>query len=249
MKYCTSCGEKSGHKICRSCGVKENKEHKYCGWCGAPLNENAALCTNCGIKVKPNVVASVIGTVVGIALLFLDALFIYCLVAREPTKYGYDYNLLILTAILTTITAILCFPFVGKFIKNFFVKNKLLRRLVGILRVVVIALLVFVGMTSFIRSFAGPSRVTSDNATKAAIVVFHENVHLKNEDSFVLNGSEVYSDDEPYAGYDNLRLVNVILDYSAQNGFGGNNRTTYTVAMYFNTSTNHYYRVDGTQID
>ena len=121
MKYCTSCGEKSGHKICRSCGIKENKEHKYCGWCGAPLNENAALCTNCGIKVKPNIVTSVIGTIIGIVLLFLDALFIYCLVAIEPTRY--DYNFLILTSILTTIAAILCFPFVGRFIKRLFVKN------------------------------------------------------------------------------------------------------------------------------
>lgn len=247
MKYCTSCGEKSGHKICRSCGIKENKEHKYCGWCGAPLNENAALCTNCGIKVKPNIVTSVIGTIIGIVLLFLDALFIYCLVAIEPTRY--DYNFLILTSILTTIAAILCFPFVGRFIIRLFVKNKLLRRLVGILRVAAIALLLFFGMASFIRSFSGPSWVTSDDATKAAVVVFHENVHLKNEDSFVLNGSKVYSDDEPYEGYDNLRLVNVVLDYSAQNGFGGNNRKTYTVTMYFNTATNHYYRIDGTQID
>lgn len=79
--------------------------------------------------------------------------------------------------------------------------------------------------------------------------VLFQVLHLKNEDSFVLNGSKVYSDDEPYEGYDNLRLVNVVLDYSAQNGFGGNNRKTYTVTMYFNTATNHYYRIDGTQID
>ncbi len=247
MKYCTSCGEKSIHKICKSCGIKKNKEHKYCAWCGAPLNENAALCTNCGIKVKPNIVTSIIGTLVGILLLFLDSLFILCLVDRDPI--GYNYNALIITTIITTVSAILCFPFVGKFIKGLFVKNKLQRKIAEILRIVVIALLMYIGAISFLHAFPGIDWVTSEDATNAAVTVFHENVNLKNEDSFVLNGSQVYSDDEPYKGYDNLRLVQVVLDYSAQNGFGGTNRENYTVTMYFNTSTKHYYRVDGTQID
>ena len=247
MKYCTSCGEKSGHKICKSCGVKENKEHKYCGWCGAPLNENAAVCTNCGTKVKPNILLNMISAFAGVVVLILAALFIYCLIAVDPTD-TYNYNQLLITAIATTIAGVLCLPMVGNVIKGMLLKKQMLQKVIGILRLVLIVLLIAIGLKNFVRAFSGPSQIRSQAATEAAVVVFHEEVSLKNEDSFVLNDSQVYSDNQPYEGYDNIRLVKVVLDYSAQNGFGGNNRTTYTVTMYFNTSTGYYYRLDGSRI-
>lgn len=85
-------------------------------------------------------------------------------------------------------------------------------------------------------------RVYDDVATEYALEVFHDNVKLKNESSFVLNDSYVYSstyneDDNKYA------KVTVSLDYSAQNGLGGMNRSSYTVYLIYSFQTDSY-RVD-----
>lgn len=69
--------------------------------------------------------------------------------------------------------------------------------------------------------------------------IFHAEVTLKNEASFVLNDSKVTYIDS-YEGNDNLALVTVVLDYSAQNGFDGMNRDTYTVKMIFRYSDGTY---------
>ena len=80
-------------------------------------------------------------------------------------------------------------------------------------------------------------------------VVFHEEVALRNESSFVINDSAVTYLDEPYNDNENLRLVTVVLDYSAQNGLGGYNRNNYRIELIFDTSTAKYYRLNGTLIE
>ena len=91
--------------------------------------------------------------------------------------------------------------------------------------------------------------IYNEEATTAAEVVFHEEVALKNESSFVINGSEVTYSKEDYNGHENLRLVTVVIDYSAQNGFGGTNREEYTIKILFNMENGEYYRLDGTLIE
>lgn len=248
MKYCTSCGEKSGHKICRSCGVKENKEHKYCGWCGAPLNENAAVCTNCGMKVKPNRLTNIIGTIIGIVLLLLAALSSLSILAIGSIEMRISAYFISIATL--AIAGVLCFPFAERQIKTAFLGNKFVRQIALFARIVLVVVLVMVANKSATYAIVDPQySVNPYTAEDKAIAVFHENVRLKNEDSFVINDYKVYSNDEPYKGYDNLRYVKVVLDYSAQNGFGGNNRTKYTIEMYFDTEKDCYYRLDGTLIE
>lgn len=242
MKYCTSCGAMSGRKVCKACGVKENKEHKYCGWCGEPLNENASVCTKCGSKVKPNILAKPIGIIGGVFMLFMAYI---AFMARQINVAEY-----VSAAVLFTVGGILCLPSMGRLIHSLLLDKKVIRKIASIARVVIAIVCLLAGFNLMVKE-AGrqPSHVYKQNATKAALTVFHETVKLKNEDSFELNGSKVYSDDEPYKGYDNLRLVKVALDYTAQNGFGGSTRETYMITMYFDTRNGYYYREDGTRID
>ena len=247
MKYCTSCGEKSGHKICKSCGVKENKEHKYCGWCGAPLNESAAVCTNCGMKVKPNRLLNAIGTIIGIFLLLFAALISLNILGIGTVKMHIAALFISIAALV--IAGVLCFPFADRQIKAVSLGNKLARQIAPLARIVLIVVLVMVANKSATYAIVDPQySVNSTVALEAAVTVFHEKVQLKNEDSFTVNDYKVVVDDRPYKGQDNLRYIMVNLDYSAQNGFGGNNRTDYIVEMYFDTTTNCYYRLDGTLI-
>lgn len=245
MRYCTSCGEKSGHKICKSCGVKENREHKYCGWCGAPLNENAAVCTQCGCKVRPNKFLTALGTICGVIMLVI------ALLAFGAKSEG-GANEFILAGILLAVGGMLCFPFVGNFIREKFFENKTAKNTLLVVRIIGAIVLFIAGIAfAFVAAAKSPSQdVYADEATEAALVIFHEEVQLKNESSFVVNDSKVYCGDKPYNGDENLRLVTVILDYSAQNGLGGNNRTTYTVKMIFDYASGAYYRCDdGTRIN
>lgn len=247
MKYCTSCGEKSGRKICKSCGVKENKEHKYCGWCDAPLNENAAVCTNCGMKVKPNRLINIIGMIIGIILLLLAVIISLNILRIGTVKMR--ISALFISIIALVLAGVLCFPFTERQIKAAFLGNKLVRQIALLARIVVVVVLVMVANKSATYAIVNQQySVNSTIALEAAVTVFHEKVQLKNEDSFTLNDYKVVVDDRPYKGQDNLHYIMVNLDYSAQNGFGGNNRTDYIVEMYFDTTTNCYYRLDGTLI-
>lgn len=146
MKYCTSCGEKSGHKICRSCGVKENKEHKYCGWCGAPLNENAAVCTNCGMKVKPNRLINIIGTIIGIVLLLFAAIISLNILRVGTVKMR--IAALFISIIALVFAGVLCFPFAERQIKAVFLGNKLVRQIALLARIVAVVVLVMVANKS-----------------------------------------------------------------------------------------------------
>ena len=248
MKYCTSCGAMSGRKICKACGVKENKEHKYCGWCGAPLNENAAVCTNCGMKVKPNRLFNVIGTIVGIFLLLIAALSSLSILAIGSIEMRISAYFIYISTL--AFAGILCFPFADRQIKAAFLGKKFARQIAPLVRIVLVVVLVMVANKSATYAIVNPQySVNPYIAEDKAVTVFHENVSLKNEDSFVINDYKVYSNDEPYKGYENLRYVKVVLDYSAQNGFGGNNRTKYTIEIYFDTEKDCYYRLDGTLIE
>lgn len=247
MKYCTSCGAMSGRKICKACGVKENKEHKYCGWCGAPLNENAAVCTNCGMKVKPNRLFNVIGTIVGIFLLLIAALSSLSILAIGSIEMRISAYFIYISTL--AFAGILCFPFADRQIKAVFLGKKFARQIAPLVRIVLVVVLVMVANKSATYAIVNQQySVNSTIALEAAVTVFHEKVQLKNEDSFTLNDYKVVVDDRPYKGQDNLHYIMVNLDYSAQNGFGGNNRTDYIVEMYFDTTTNCYYRLDGTLI-
>lgn len=64
--YCSNCGAENSKKICKNCGVKQDKTHKFCKWCGAELSENASVCVQCNKKVKENKFAKFLMTTVEI---------------------------------------------------------------------------------------------------------------------------------------------------------------------------------------
>ena len=80
------------------------------------------------------------------------------------------------------------------------------------------------------------TKIDTQKATEEAEKVFHEKVQLKNEDSYVLNDSTVTAFYTESGKID----VTVLLDYSAQNGFGGMNRNAYKVEFSFYDGEFHY---------
>lgn len=226
MKYCTSCGNESQKKICMSCGIKINKEHKFCAWCGKTLNDNASICTKCKMKVKPNKILTIILLIIGLGMLFMSFAAIIS---------GYT-----LSAILIAIAGTLSLPFVSNYIKKLTFDKRLLKIILKSTRAIIIIVFFVLGISISIPS---TFEVTTKEATDAAVVVFHEEVKLKNTASFVLNNSKVTYLTEPYQRNSNLRLVEVSLDYSAQNGFGGTNRKDYLIQMLFDVTNGNYYRI------
>ena len=240
MKYCTNCGAENTEKICHSCGAKNNKTHKFCGYCGKEIKENAVICTECGRSIKPTVkekIFNVLGWNFAVLFVFLST-------ASFGTS---DY----LSIALCLIAALLATPIAGKLFKKV-IKSKL----ATIIRIVLV-IICFICILEFGEDVS--FEVYQEEATAAAEVVFHEEVKLKNEASFVINDSKVtyetteykekvdYAEDT-YKTYPNIRLVTVVIDYSAQNGFGGTTRDTYTTELLFSTETGKYYRVDDMSI-
>ncbi len=225
MKYCGNCGKETTKKICPHCGVKAGKEHNYCGWCGNEVDKNAVECPNCYEKLNEGTIkkiGKILGAFVAIFLLFM--------------AFGYASDGDIATTILFGVSGLLLLPFVGSIIKKLTFKKKTQRKIFSIIRVLVIVGFVIGGFNMI--DMTGTD-VYPAEATEAALEVFHDEVSLKNEDSFVLNDSSV-TYETPYEGDENLAYVKVILDYSAQNGFGGMNRDTYTVELIFNYSDGSY---------
>ncbi len=233
-KFCTNCGKENNKKICLHCGVKRNTSHLFCEWCGNPITENASICTACKEMVKSGgskKIFSII-SIICIALLIFS-------IVMSLTSGAF------IPVILFAIGIILLLPFTKNAIKSATHTKQSLRKPLNIIRVILVIVLAFAGLVS---QPAHEFKIYTEDATKAAEVVFHEEVALKNESSFVINDSDVTYLTEPYNGKESLRLVTVVIDYSAQNGFGGNNRKDYTIKILFNVENGNYYRLDGTLI-
>ncbi len=84
--------------------------------------------------------------------------------------------------------------------------------------------------------------IYKNEATDSAKAYFLDNVRLKNEASFTLNDSSVTYNKDMYDSdeYDYVD-VNVELDYSAQNGFGGYNRKIAKMTGRFDKLDHSYY--------
>ena len=79
-------------------------------------------------------------------------------------------------------------------------------------------------------------QINTKTATEKAEEEFHKRVQLKNEDSYTLNDTKVTAEYKE----DGSIYITVRLDYSAQNGFGGMNRESYTVYLLY---SNGQYKV------
>lgn len=224
--YCTNCGTQSSKKNCNNCGVKRNSVHKYCAYCGAELTPNASICTSCQEPIKGEPIFWNILNIV-IAILLFSIL-----------SMALDEGQPILVIICLTLSLLLCLPIIKSFIKKLTIGKQGLRKILKIVRNAAIVLFFIVGMSNLVEKEV-EFKVYKNEATDKAVEIFHSEVQLKNEASFVLNDSNVTYVDS-YNGNDNLALVTVVLDYSAENGFGGTNRSTYTVQLVFNYESGTY---------
>lgn len=228
MKYCRNCGKETTAKICPHCGNNSRKAQNYCGWCGNEVDKNAVMCPNCHEKLREGFGAK-IGKFVGV----LAAILLFILAV------GFVQEGAVVSAVLFTLTGILLLPFVKSTIKKITFGNKGKRKIFSIFRAVAIVVVLVGGFVTLPEAEPIKNEVYKEAATEAALEVFHDEVTLKNEQSFVLNDS-IVTYETPYNDNENLALVTVILDYSAQNGFGGTNRDTYTVKLIFRYSDGSY---------
>ena len=231
--YCTNCGAKSAKKICENCGVRRNTTHNFCAFCGAELSEKASICPHCKEPVKRE---SIFWNILNL-LFTIVILYIFWLARYNQNPMWSIWSLLF--------SAICCLPFIKLLIRKMTIGKPSLRNILKIARIVIVILLLLIGIIGFDANPPEEYTVYNDEATAAAEVVFHEEVLLKNEASYVLNDSYVTCESTPYKNVEGSpdRLVRVKLDYSAQNGFGGLNRDIYTVEMIFDTSNGGYYRI------
>lgn len=230
-RYCTNCGVESSKKICTSCGVKRNATHNFCAFCGAELPEKAAICTNCKEAVKAeHAIWNILNLICAIPILVL---------LRMAVGEGQP-SLVIFSFLLSFL---LCLPLAKLFIHKLTLGKMGLRSVLKATRNVAVIALLCVGMANI--TSQREVTVYKEEATAVAEMVFHEEVHLKNESSYVLNDSKVTWETTPYNNIEGspLRLVWVTLDYSAQNGFGGMTRDTYTVELLFDTTKGTYKRL------
>ncbi len=228
MKYCRNCGKETTAKICPHCGANSRKSQNFCAWCGAEVDKNAVVCPNCQEKTKDGAMAK-LGNIIGVVV----AAFLVIM----GLAFGSDNAAL--TAVMFIVAAVLLLPFIKNLIRKVTFGKKTLRAILSIGRMALVIILLIGGCSVMPEAEPVPNKVYSDVATEKALEIFHKEVTLKNEASFVLNDSKVTYVDS-YEGNDNLALVTVVLDYSAQNGFGGMNRDTYTVKMIFRYSDGTY---------
>ncbi len=226
MKYCTNCGKENSKRICTNCGAKQNSIHKFCGWCGTELNQNAFVCPNCKERIKTGKLFKFFNIVSTILVCFLAFMTIIILLNKEPEK-----ETKLLFTILSATAIFLITPFTINLIQVKF--KKPIKPLIHIARILVIMLFAMPLMLANLPESAEPQTIEQRACTEA-VEVFHKNVRLKNESSFQLNSYNVKTYDEVYQGNENLTRYFVTLNYSAQNGFGGNSTDTYEVVLLYN---------------
>lgn len=232
--YCTNCGAESSKKICQKCGVERDKTHLYCKWCGNEIKERATICVSCGEKVKKTGVDRFVSLIFGLVTLLLIAY-------TAITVITGDY---VATAILV-VGIIILLPFVKEIIRKNTIGKNGLRIGLNIARIFIVVVLFFLAQNFIEATEGGVDAIATE---KYAEIVFHENVKLKNEESFVLNDIEVITI-EDYPSDENKKYVVVSIDYSAENGFGGTNREEYIVELICDTKTDQFYRMDGSLIE
>lgn len=230
MNYCRNCGKECHSKICPHCGTNARKGVRYCGWCGQEVDMFTVVCPNCHERLVAGV-ASTLRCILGI----IAAAFLFFVAVLALAFEGASG---VAVALLLILMGVLLLPATKNLIRRKTFGQKGVRAFLSIVRCILIFAL-FIGAC-----FAMPeTRVTDHEATKAALSVFHEEVHLKDESSFELIDSIVTYEDN-YEGDPTRALVTVDLDYTAKNGFGGTNREVYTVELIFDYEEDKYYYID-----
>lgn len=207
-----------------------------CPECGKEISDQAKMCPQCGYAIihskdkSLNKIVSMIWTIIRYILAFGVIYYgIKSYVANIFSSSKFISTLII-------IAGILILPMVSVLLKKIVKSKKLYLSLMVIKYFIEFSLLIVAFI--LIMKVDNPAYIYEGEALKTAEEFFHENVHLKNEDSYVLNDYtvEVYNWDKDK----NWELVLVSLDYSAENGFGGNDRKTCVVSLLYHVATRKY---------
>ena len=245
MNYCSGCGKETTAKVCPHCGVKQGTVQRYCRWCGEELAPGAAICTNCQEPAKTGSVLGKIGFAFAGALMFIMTISFFS--TSNPGG-----------GILCALAFVACLPFAGKMILKKTHGKFGLRKGLRLLRVLLPIIALVVGLSVEQNAIQSPAgTMYKKDAIAAAEVLFHEQVKLKNESSYVLNDAEVSAGALGYPAFnedhelknENIRLVIVKLDVSAENSYGGMERKTYKMQFYYYAADGNYYRFDGSKIN
>ncbi len=236
MNYCTNCGEASKKNICEKCGAKQNTSHKFCGWCGEPLGENAHSCIKCKQKIKDGSFFKFIKKLCIIPIIIA----LYIVFGAFLGDNDFSNSKVILAFVVSGIaivgSVLLFVPLTDNILNSKF--KAPLRQMLKVLKVV----LIFVLCATTLKMFVKPTeKLTIDHrACNEAVEVFHDEVKLKNEASFVANSFNIQEYD--VMGNENLTTYKITIDYSAENGFGGMVRDTYEVTLTYDSEKDEFIR-------
>lgn len=241
MSYCTNCGYNSEKNICVNCGVKNNKKHNYCYFCGNNLDPNATICPQCKESIKTPKKSIILDIILLTISLFFFIIFV---VMDSNFNYsGYEINLK-KTIFFSILSVILALPLFKNLIRKKFYYKHSLKRILNVTRYILIVTLSIISFAVFpidtVESLNEANSVpvfSEKDAVDAAINAFHDTIKLKNEDSFVINNTQVI---EGPADENGIEKIFVKIDYSAQNGFGGYNRENKTIVLEYNTESGEY---------
>lgn len=151
-------------------------------------------------------------------------------------------------ALFGAIVLVLCTPIIFNIIKKC-THNARKRKMVRTTLWFVIVLTFFISFFGMTMNFDDGGQtvtehvITENEIIDVAVNCFHDEVKLRNEASFVLNDAQVFlKEEEEETG---TQTFKIIIDYSAENGFGGMERETYTVFLRYDKETDQYYRISG----
>ena len=240
MKYCTNCGKESNKNICDKCGVKQNTNHKFCGWCGEGLLDNAYRCPQCHEKVQDNKLVKFLNKICKIPIAIYAIFILLCLLQIKDVIEKIGVIKLGLSVIIVVVSILLITNSLDRYLQSKFKKG--IASIIQIVKIPIIILLLVLGV-SIPATKKEETQTVYERACENALDVFHENVRLKNESSFQLNG---YSGQlfEEYKGQENLTLYRITIKYSAQNGLGGYGNDTYTVDLEYDSNSDEFKILD-----
>ena len=256
LYYCTNCGTETESKVCKKCGLKNRKKYNYCYWCGSATSTDASICTHCGEKL-PKYTKTKIFAIINVVLMAQVAFagiiaFIGGLATKDRDIMGIGLFCISLSVIPSFI--LLYLPTIHITIKKMIYSKepifnnrhrrsaKLFTALIIISSILITLALCFCSVSITVSQ---PQKATAqsdlqvsleDKATKAAKIVLQN--QLKNPTSLIVNNTKVSSNGVDDNG--NLKYI-ITIDYSAQNGFGGYNRDTYTVNLTYKIKESRFY--------
>lgn len=216
--YCTNCGKSVGPlKICPSCHLKTKKSYKkYCRYCGGIITENKK-CKDCGSPGKISFAETIIRFFITILFVVNYVYAAGCIFVAKMIVEG-------ITVLIGTLLVHI-FIYRKKSIQN--IKIKLLHKNARKTKLSLIYVGVFFSMFLILILSAAVSDSPLGNfSNNSQAVSYSENIvrkTLKNPSSMKINKSKV---EESFTTDDGWTYYKVVIDYSAQNGFGGYNRDT-----------------------